>query len=301
MPFLPILLSKGYLHPRNIVFALTPFHSSMFAPCDLVFTAYTSFSASSTDTGCTTKTVMISLVTPFSASADKEPPDPSIVASSLLSYLGSTSCYLSVQPMSNALSPTRGVLSMPLLEKQPVPVTTVFPSSVPSGSALPSQPITRTSNPLPSQPTATTANSSYLQHTQSSSAITGETRSLIIGLVVAAAAVILLMNIGLAYFCIVRKRRRRADEVAKADREKTKPDGEGENPQLYLQQKVELDNDQRLHEMEAAKLTYELQGEDEIYEMPADKGDGRYCRQELNGDECSASVEMSRRSSRSPD
>ena len=100
---------------------------------------------------------------------------------------------------------------------------------------------------------------------------------------------------------MVRKRRRRADEAAKADREKSKPDSEGENPQLYLQQKVELDDDQRLHEMEAAKLTYELQGEDEIYEMPADKGDGSYGRQELNGGECSASVEMSRCSSRSLD
>ena len=242
---------------------------------------------------------MISLETPFSAYMDKGPPDPSNVGSSLLSYLGSTSCYLSVPTMQHALSPTRGVLSTPLLEKQQIPVNTALSSSVPSGSALPSQPIT--SNPLPSSPTGTTANSSYAQHTQSSSAITGETRDLIIGLVVAAVAVILLMNIGLAYFCIVRKRRRRADEVAKADREKTKSDGEGENPQLYLQQKVELDNDQRLHEMEAAKLTYELQGEDEVYEMPADKGDGRYCRQELNGDECSASVEISRRSSRSPD
>ena len=132
-----------------------------------------------------------------------------------------------------------------------------------------------------------TANSSYPQHTQSSSEITGETRNLIIGLVVATVTVIILVNIGLAYFCIVRKRRRRADEAAKADREKTKSDGEGENPQFYLQQKVELDDEQRLHEMEAVELTYEVQGEDEIHELPADKGDGRYGRHELKGDECS--------------
>ena len=230
---------------------------------------------------------MIGLATPFTAYMDKGPPDRSIVASSFLFYLGSTSCYLSVPSMPQALSLTRIVLSTPLVEKQPVPMVTTLTSSVPSGSALPSQPITRKSNPLPSQPTATTANSAYPQHTQSPSEITGETRNLIIGLVVATVTVIILVKIGLAYFCIVRKRRRRADEVAKADREKQNSDGEGENPQLYLHQKVELDDEQRLHEMEAAEPTYEVQGGDQIHELPADKGDGRYGRHELKGDECS--------------
>ena len=115
------------------------------------------------------------------------------------------------------------------------------------------------------------------------------------GLVIAVVTVVLVIIIGLAYFCIARKRRRKTDEAAKADREKNKSDGQGENPQLYFQQKVELDDGQRRHEMEAAKLMYEVQGVDEIHELPADKGDGRYARQELKGDECS------RRNSRSPD
>ena len=258
----------------------------MFAPREFVFTAYTSFSASSTDIGCTTRTATIGLATPFSANADTEPPDPSVVASSLLSYLGSTSCYLSVQSMTQAPSPTRGVVSTELIEDQQIPVTTTISSSTPSRSAL------------PSQPTATTANSSYPQRTQSSSATTGETRNLIIGLVVAIVTVVLLANIGLAYFCI---RRRRKDAASKADHEKNKSDGEGDNPQLYLQQKVELDDEQRRHEMEAAELMYEVQGVDEIHELPADKGDGRHGRHELNGDKCSASAETARRSSRSLD
>ena len=263
----------------------------MFAPRELVFTAYTSFSASSTDIGCTTRTATISMATPFSAYVEQEPPDPTIVASSLLSHLGFTSCYLSVQSMPQAPSATTIVSPNPLLEKQPVPMVTTLTSSVPS----------RTSNPLPSQPTATIVNSSYPQHSQSSSATTGETRNLIIGLVVAIVTVILLANIGLAYFCIVRKRRRRTDAATKADREKNKSDGEVGNPQLYLQQKVELDDEQRRHEMATVELRYEVQGMDEIHELPADKGDGRYGRQELNGDERSASIDVARRGSRSPD
>ena len=243
---------------------------------------------------------MISMATPFSAYVEQEPPDPTIVASSLLSHISSTSCYLSVQSRSLAPSPTV-VAPTSFQEKQPNQIIIALTSSVPPSSALPSQPTTRKSNPLSSQPTATIVNPSYPQHSQSSSATTGETRSLIIGLVVAIVTVILLANLGLAYFCIVRKRRRRTDTATKADRENKKSDGEVGSPQLYLQQKVELDDEQRRHEIEAVELRYEVQGLDEIHEMPADKGDGRYGRQELNGDPRSASVEMACRGSRSPD
>ena len=273
LAFLPILPSKDYLHPRNIVCTDTV-HSSMFAPRELVFTAYTSFTASSTDIGCTTRTAVIGMATPFSAHVDEQPPDPSIIASSVFSHLGFTSCYLSIQSISQMPSPTKRVLSTSLFEKQPTLVTAIS-SSVPLVSGF------------LSQPTAATANSSYPQHTQSPSAITGAPRNLIIGFIVAIVAGILLVSIGLAYFCLFRKRRRRRDEAANADRENTKSNGEGENPQLYLQQKVELDDGQRRHEMEAVELSYEVQGVDEIYEMPADEGDGRYARHELKGDECS--------------
>lgn len=232
---------------------------------------------------------MIGLATPFTAYVDNENPDPSIAASSLLSHISSTSCYLSVQSMTQAPSPTSGVSSVPLFQKQPIPMTIAPTSSVPSGPAS------------LSPPKAATANTSYPQHTQSASATTGETRNLIIGLVVAIVTAVILANIGLAYFCIFQKRRRKRDEAARVERENNNSDGECENPQLYLQQKVELDDEQRRHEMEAAELRYEVQGMDEIHEMPADEGDGRYGRQELNGDELSASVEMARHKSRSPD
>ena len=232
---------------------------------------------------------MISLATPFTAYVDNGPPDPSIVASSLLSHVDSTSCYLSVQPMSQALSPPVGVSSTPFSQNQRIQITSALTPSLPSGPAS------------LSQPTAATANTSYPQHTQSASVTTGETKNLIIGLVVAIVAVMLFASIGLAYFCIFQKRRRKRDETAKIDRERNNSDGEGENPHMYLQQKVELDDEQRRHEMEAAELRYEVQGVDEIHEMPADEGDSRYGRHELNGDDCSTGVDMARRNSLSQD
>lgn len=83
---------------------------------------------------------------------------------------------------------------------------------------------------------------------------------------------------GSARVCIMRKRRQRKDEFAKAHHNIDNSGGEGEKPQLYLQQKAELDDEQRRHEMEAVELRYEMQGADEIHELPAgecDKNCGR--------------------------
>lgn len=81
---------------------------------------------------------------------------------------------------------------------------------------------------------------------------------------------------GSARVCIMRKRRQRKDDFAKAHHNVDKSGGEGENPQLYLQQKAELDDEQRRHEMEAVELRYEMQGADEIHELPAGECD-KHC------------------------
>lgn len=39
---------------------------------------------------------------------------------------------------------------------------------------------------------------------------------------------------------------------------------EHHNPQLYFQQKVELDHERQLHETEAVDVRYEMEGDDEI-------------------------------------
>lgn len=81
----------------------------------------------------------------------------------------------------------------------------------------------------------------------------------------------LLVTIGSARLCITRKRRRRKGEYAKVHHGADKSSSEGdESPQLYLQQKAELNDEQRRHEMEAVELRYEMQGADEIHELPAE-------------------------------
>lgn len=90
---------------------------------------------------------------------------------------------------------------------------------------------------------------------------------------------------GLAYFCIIRRRRRRKEEVATGPQGVTMTDGEGEDPQLYFQQKTELDDEQRRHEMDAAEIRYEMEGEDGIHEMPAEERERHCGRQEVRGEE----------------
>lgn len=46
---------------------------------------------------------------------------------------------------------------------------------------------------------------------------------------------------------------------------------------------MELDDEQRRHEMEAVEIRYEMEGEDEIHEMPVEGGQGQGVRQELRG------------------
>ena len=108
------------------------------------------------------------------------------------------------------------------------------------------------------------------QRIQSSSTSPGETNKLIIGLVIAVVIPVLLGTMALAYHCFVRRRRRRKYETATGHQGLNNANDDGENSQLYFQQKVELDDEQRRHEMEAVEVRHEMQGEDEIHEMPAD-------------------------------
>ena len=129
------------------------------------------------------------------------------------------------------------------------------------------------------------------QYTQHSSSSTVETTKLIIGLAVAITVLVLLVTIGLASFYIVRKRRRRKRETITAHQAVSNTNGERHNPQMYLQQKVELDDEQRRHEMEATDTRYELEGADEIREMPTGERERRSVRQELSGERLSKGLD----------
>ena len=110
--------------------------------------------------------------------------------------------------------------------------------------------------------TATTKAPSSSHPTQSPSAGMTETKKLIIGLVVAIAISVILVTIDLSSFCIFRRRRRRKEETAASNRSAGRD--EGNDTQLYFQQKVELHDEQRRHEMEALELRHEMEGEDRI-------------------------------------
>ena len=114
--------------------------------------------------------------------------------------------------------------------------------------------------------TATTKAPSSSHPTQSPSAGITETRKLIIGFVVAIVVSVILVTIFLSSFCIFRRRRRRKEETAASNRSAGRD--EGNDTQLYFQQKVELHDEQRRHEKEALELRHEMEGEDRIYEMP---------------------------------
>lgn len=107
-----------------------------------------------------------------------------------------------------------------------------------------------------------------------------ETQKFTIGIVVAIVVPISLITIGLSLLSIIRKRRKREKEAVARNQDNIKDDSG--DTQLYLQQKVELDDKQRRHEMEAIELRYEMEREDRIYELPAED---RRNRQELCGEE----------------
>ena len=94
---------------------------------------------------------------------------------------------------------------------------------------------------------------------------------------------VLLVTLVPAYIYIMQKRRRRKSEAPTASRDVSTNKGDGEDPPLYFQQKVELDSEQRRHEMEHVELRYEVQGQDEVHEMPGEEIDKLYGRHELKG------------------
>ena len=100
-----------------------------------------------------------------------------------------------------------------------------------------------------------------------------------IGLVVAIVVPIVLIALSLVYF--IRRRRQRKERAPSINQDVGKR--EGEDAQLYFQQKVELDDEQRRHEMEAVEIRYEMEGDNEVHEMAMEGRQEEGVRQELGG------------------
>lgn len=135
--------------------------------------------------------------------------------------------------------------------------TTIAPGVVPvwTGSSSPSN------LPNSAPATATAVSPSPSQAARSS------TRwKLIIGLVVPIVVLVIFFTIGLTSFCICRRRRRRNKSAAASDR--ASRGVEGQDAQLYFQQKAELDDKPLRLEMKSVEHRYELDGEERILELP---------------------------------
>lgn len=100
-----------------------------------------------------------------------------------------------------------------------------------------------------------------------------------VGLAVATVAPTILIIIIISSVCRIRRRRRGKEEAATATQNVR--NDEGEDTQLYYQQKVELDDEQRRHEMEAVEIRYEMEGEDRIHEKGVERRRRESARQEL--------------------
>lgn len=100
------------------------------------------------------------------------------------------------------------------------------------------------------------------------------------------------LMIFLLCFIIIRRYRRKRGQAAFTNHQTTS------NRQLYVDQKAELEDEaRRKHELEAGGVTYEMEGEDVIFEMPTD-GNMRMGlassnrTHELRGAECSEELEV---------
>ena len=176
------------------------------------------------------------------------------------------------------------------LSRSTVPTTdtsTSFP--VPTAFFLSIGGVVSSSTLSPQDVSTATATPSSTSSSPSPSTSSTETRKLIIGLVVAVFVSIILIALSLVYF--IRRRGRTKERAPISNQDVGKR--EGEDAQLYFQQKVELDDEQRRHEMEAVETRYEMEGEDEIHEMPVEGRQGQGVAQEPRGAEYAKELDNS--------
>ena len=120
-----------------------------------------------------------------------------------------------------------------------------------------------------------------------------QNENLITGLVFGVVTPITVVTMGLYYFCITRRSRRRKQHFVTAKVDGKKARVAGDTAQLYLQQKAELDDEQRRHEMEAVEVRYEMEGEGEIQEIPIEgrRRERHFDTQEMRGEEHSKELD----------
>ena len=105
--------------------------------------------------------------------------------------------------------------------------------------------------------------------------------------------------LGLALLAFLVYKRRKAQKKSKEEAEDASSQNKGsphEDTQPYLQQKAELEAEEKQkHELEARERRYEIGSEGERYELPVgERGSMKRTRQELRGEEHSKELEVPR-------
>ena len=182
-----------------------------------------------------------------------------------------------------------------------VPVVTDFASL--SGATLLATPIA--SNPSPSTPVTSSPDQNSTQaistgtggqNSSSTSVSTHSSGSYHRRVEVANAVAIPVAFLGLALLGFLLYRRRKNQKALKEEDPTSQEPGSLKDPQPYLQQKAELEaEEKRKHELEARERRYEIGNEGERYELPVEEvGLMMPSRQELRGEEHSKELEVPR-------
>ncbi|KAL8896444.1 MAG: hypothetical protein Q9207_007701 [Kuettlingeria erythrocarpa] len=191
-------------------------------------------------------------------------------ASSLLAYLGFIGCFeaqganaenVAPPPLSNLTTSRVVLVTSTVIPRSSSAVRTINSASVITGRSNTTDPAVQSSSPRRSRPT-----------TQTKIAV-GVASPIIIILISA------LTFLGIIHY---RKNKRRAQSIS------AKPESSTED-QPYLQQKGELDAEERRRfELDAEQKKYELEGDNDIHELPTTSNScarTRLDRHEVRGEE----------------
>ena len=182
-------------------------------------------------------------------------------------------------------------------------VTASALSSLPAASLIaaptapiPSSPTTVTSGPNQNSPQTNVAGTNSSNNNSTQSVSTHSMDSFDKKVKISLGVAIPVASLGLVLLgYLVYKRRKMQETLEEEDAPSKKGGSPHEDPQPYLQQKAELEaEEKRKHELEARERRYEMGVEGERYELPVEGQDMMtQSRQELRGEEHSTELDVS--------
>ena len=206
----------------------------------------------------------------------------SVATDSFADYLGFSPCSGSAEEVSSTTLSNSNLLVATVLATP----TASNPSSLTPVASGPDQ------NSTQSISTGTNGQNSSSTHTVSTHSLGSHDTKVKL----ATGVTIPVAFLGLVLLGFLVYRRRKNQKTLEEDPTSQDSGSPQEDPQPYLQQKAELEaEEKRKHELEARERRYEIGNEGERYELPVEEGDLMIrSRQELRGEEHSRELEVPR-------